>query len=431
VSKIWFDVTTILRWSRSPVGIVRVQAECARYALEHLTGTVAFCRFDRRQKRYVSLERDTVRGKIDNLTSESAQPAKLPPSTAKDVAPKTRRSRLAKFTARVLHAFGLGTVTRDLPAEGPIHPFAPGDVYVTVGMELDNNDLALLARMHAAGSLKSIFCCHDTIPVKFPELSPGDIIGKFRQFYVELAGWADEIVCISECTRRDLAEMLQAAAVRVPPLTVIKLGADLPPIDAHASARTRQLAGDRFILFVSTIEPRKNHATLYRAYLQLLERGVGNLPKLIFAGREGWSVDSLLADLKRDPRVAGRIELMTEAGDADLAWLYRHCLFTVYPSLYEGWGLPVAESLAAGKFCLASNAASIPEVGGDLVEYIDPRDGKLWADRLQFYIEHPDALAQAETRIRADYVVTAWHDTAKSLFERAGHLLRTGASING
>jgi glycosyltransferase involved in cell wall biosynthesis len=158
---------------------------------------------------------------------------------------------------------------------------------------------------------------------------------------------------------------------------------------------------------------------------------VANLPKLVFAGREGWGVDALLDDLKHDPRVKGRIELLTEARDADLAWLYGNCLFTVYPSLYEGWGLPVAESLAAGKFCLASNAASIPEVGGALLEYLDPLDATLWADRLQFYVEHPESLARVEARIRETYVVTTWDDTAKALFDRAEALLRKPDAITG
>ena len=65
--------------------------------------------------------------------------------------------------------------------------------------------------------------------------------------------------------------------------------------------------------------------------------------------------------------------------DAELAFLYRNCRFTVFPSLYEGWGLPIGESLWFGKLCIASKTSSMPEVGGDLVDYVDPKD----ADSLQ------------------------------------------------
>ena len=70
------------------------------------------------------------------------------------------------------------------------------------------------------------------------------------------------------------------------------------------------------------------------------------------------------------------------ANDAELRALYENCEFFVYPSLYEGWGLPVAEALAFGKFVLASDRGSIPEVGGDLVEYIDPWNASAWAEAI-------------------------------------------------
>jgi glycosyltransferase involved in cell wall biosynthesis len=134
-------------------------------------------------------------------------------------------------------------------------------------------------------------------------------------------------------------------------------------------------------------------------------------------------VSDFLADVRFDPRVAGSIEVLTNVSDEDLVWLYEHALFTVFPSLYEGWGLAVGESLANGKFCLASNAGSIPEVGGDLIEYLDPWDVPKWAERMAWYIRHPEELERAEKRIREQYVVPTWESTARSVFERAEALL--------
>src|SRR5262245_9735558 len=105
---------------------------------------------------------------------------------------------------------------------------------------------------------------------------------------------------------------------------------------------------------------------------RLLERhGADLVPTLIFAGQIGWLVDGLLADLKASEYPNGKIMLVQGLSDAELQQAYRSCLFTVFPSLCEGWGLPIAESLAHGKFCIASNRTSIPELRLNLIHYLD------------------------------------------------------------
>ena len=136
------------------------------------------------------------------------------------------------------------------------------------------------------------------------------------------------------------------------------------------------------------IERRKNHDILYRAWLRLIEAGC-TIPNLVFVGMRGWGVDDLLSDLARDRRIRGRIHVLQTVSDTELAMLYDRCLYTVYPSLYEGWGLPVVESFAFGKFCLCSNAGSLPEAGGDLAEYLDPWDLNAWVERIQIFRRSP------------------------------------------
>ena len=126
-----------------------------------------------------------------------------------------------------------------------------------------------------------------------------------------------------------------------------------------------------------------------------------------------------MADLRLDSRIHPYIRILNRVTDSDLSRLYKNAYFTVYPSLYEGWGLPVAESLANGKFCLASNVASIPEVGGDLIEYLDPWDVPAWAARIHWYIDHPDDLSQKEQRIKKEYIPVTWQSCAASILETA------------
>jgi glycosyltransferase involved in cell wall biosynthesis len=124
----------------------------------------------------------------------------------------------------------------------------------------------------------------------------------------------------------------------------------------------------------------------------------------------------LLSDIALDPRTKDYIRILNNVSDSDLMHLYRNCMMTAFPSLYEGWGLPVAESLAAGKYCLASNAASIPEVGGELLDYLEPWDVSAWVAELQKYAFDPLALAAKEEAIKRDYKPVAWKDTAQFVF---------------
>jgi glycosyltransferase involved in cell wall biosynthesis len=172
----------------------------------------------------------------------------------------------------------------------------------------------------------------------------------------------------------------------------------------------------RYVLFVSTIEIRKNHRLLVRVWQKLLERhGADLVPTLVFAGKIGWLVDGLLADLEASNHLDGKVILLRDLSDPELQAAYRSCLFTVFPSLCEGWGLPIAESLSHGKFCIASNRTSIPEVGGSLVDYFDPSDEEDALAKIERPLIDPGYLAWREARVRAEYHPRTWADCAHAL----------------
>ncbi|MGE4337571.1 MAG: glycosyltransferase, partial [Pigmentiphaga sp.] len=159
--------------------------------------------------------------------------------------------------------------------------------------------------------------------------------------------------------------------------------------------------------------------TLYRALLDLLARGIDDLPTLVFAGMKGWRIDDLWLSLELDPRVRGRIRVLPHATDADLAALYQNCLFTAFPSQYEGWGLPVAESLAHGKLCLASRNSAIPEIAPEgMIELIDTFDVRAWANALLAASRDGAARAGRERLIREQYRVTPWEQPAGEILDR-------------
>jgi glycosyltransferase involved in cell wall biosynthesis len=180
------------------------------------------------------------------------------------------------------------------------------------------------------------------------------------------------------------------------------------------------------VLLVSTIEVRKNHALVYQAWRRLLQRhGPAVVPKLVFAGSVGWMSGDLIAQLENDPSTRGHISIISGTSDGDLAWLYRHCLFTLYPSLYEGWGLPVAEGLAFGKACLASDTSAVPEIAGDMVDYHDPHDLVGYVSLLERLIFDPDYRAERERRVRERFRRTHWTDTVLQMTAAADVLFGT------
>ncbi|MNS37025.1 D-inositol 3-phosphate glycosyltransferase [compost metagenome] len=301
-----------------------------------------------------------------------------------------------------------------------VNPFKKGDCYISVGLDWDNKDLPYLYRLKKHVGMRVVLCCYDIIPVRLPHLCVGDVAAKFANYFSDVAWCADQILCISEYTRTDLKLLLEELGAPVPDMPVIKLGGDiLQQKSPVTSMEVLSLLQKKFILFVSTIERRKNHEVLYRAYTRLINKGVKDLPLLVFVGMPGWGVNDFLKDLELDPRVKEYIKVLSNVSDSDLVSLYRNCMFTLFPSLYEGWGLPVAESLAAGKYCLASNAASIPEVGGKLLDYIDPWDILSWESELEKYISDSEALRLKEQHIKCDYRIVPWAETARSVFYNA------------
>lgn len=468
MSTIWLDVTTIFGWRRAAVGVVRTEAECAAYGLRQIEAgqtSIRFCRFDRDAgylevaPAIVSETLARIVGSAAPNTSAARAPAAVParPSFEQrgkahllrliNRLPPAMRVRFFRFAIGRKEAFRaalralreLRTAVRlflrppqggpaTLPpqlnwgpsVERPGVPFAAGDVYLSMGLDWDQKDLAYLYAQKRAIGFKTVLFCYDVIPVKLPHLCVGDVAASFAHYFANVAWCADEVLCISECTRNDLQSLLTELGTPQPPQSVIKLGCELATnATTNVSPDVASVLERPYILFVSTIERRKNHETLYRAYTRLLDQGQKDLPLLVFVGMPGWGVQDLMADVRFDYRTRDLIKVLNNVADADLVRLYRHALFTAFPSLYEGWGLPVAESLAAGKFCLASRAASIPEVGGDLIEYVDPWDVPAWAERLSWYIAHPEALAEREARIREAYQPTSWSMCAEEILRHA------------
>jgi glycosyltransferase involved in cell wall biosynthesis len=183
---------------------------------------------------------------------------------------------------------------------------------------------------------------------------------------------ADFIVAISDFTRRHfLATFPHYPAERT---QVVHLGSRFGDGDAKPAAppRLAGVAQGGFWLAVGTIEPRKNYEGLARAYARLKSHDGRTLP-LVIAGKTGWMMQhfgALLGELG----IRNDVILLGYVSDAELAWLYRQCFAVVYPTFWEGFGLPVVEALSQGAPVISSDVSSIPEILGDAGLLIDPHD---------------------------------------------------------
>jgi len=225
-----------------------------------------------------------------------------------------------------------------------------------------------------------------------------------------LAG-SDRVLTISEFSRREIERYARLVRLPLPPISVVRLG-DVLAATGDDPPPPRTVPHRPFFLCVSNLDIRKNHRLLYDAWSILADRRQAACPDLICVGLPNPHVADLVRELGRDPDVRDHIHLLHGVDDAELAWYYRFCVATIYASRYEGWGLPVAESLGHGRLCLASNATSIPEISPDLPAFFDPFDLPALVALIERALDEPDWVQGREAEIRARFRPTSWRETA-------------------
>lgn len=266
---------------------------------------------------------------------------------------------------------------------------------------------------------------YDFTPILFPQLHTKATSDSYPLFIEHVSNHFDYIIYGGKTAECDGKLIQHQNGWRTPPSDAIQFGSD---IDMQPQIRVENLDNDRdrltkmgvaekFVMTVGTIEPRKNHEMLYKAFLTLLDRGdITDIPQILFVGRKGWNVDDFLAIFEADARTRGHI-LMISPSDEELGILYRRCLFTLLPSQYEGWSLTLPESLGYGKFCLTSDVEPLRETGGNFVEYIHPLDTVGWANRILYYATHPDALREKEAFIKTNWKPVTWQQSTKTVID--------------
>jgi len=241
-------------------------------------------------------------------------------------------------------------------------------------------------------TIPSVFTLHDLIFRLYPETHMPLNRWFLTLMMPRFLRRADLILAVSECTRRDAIRWYRIPEERI---VVTYEGVDerfrpAPP-EAVAAIRARYGLPERFILYVGTLEPRKNLPTLFAAYRSLLARW----PELglVVAGRPGWLTEGIFRSL-RDLGLEGRVRLLGYVPDADLPALYSAAAVFAFPSRYEGFGLPPLEAMACGTPVVVADTSSLPEVVGEAGLRVPPDQPEAWVEALAA------ALSREELRTR-------------------------------
>jgi glycosyltransferase involved in cell wall biosynthesis len=332
------------------------------------------------------------------------------------------RDRLRRFT-QLFH----GAARRqrsDIESAAPVadtfaEHSAAGDVILAMGAPWSHPDYAALVSGQRGRGVRFALLVYDLIPIRRPEWCARGLVRLFRDWFQTVLPLCDVVFAISRATANDVESYARNNRIALPgQVQAIPIGTGFgvqAPTSATSLKHTPPNDGS-YVLFVSTIEARKNHAMLFRIWRQLLEdMKADQVPTLVFAGRVGWMVGDLMHQIANTDHLNGKLVVIEDPTDAELAALYRGCLFTLFPSLYEGWGLPVTESLAFGKPCIISNRTSLPEAGGALARMFDPDNLHDAYQVIRQTIEDRDGLTRWEAQVRREFRPVPWSATVDAI----------------
>jgi glycosyltransferase involved in cell wall biosynthesis len=253
--------------------------------------------------------------------------------------------------------------------------------------------------MPPAVRCRSLVTIHDCIHLMFPQYLPS----RAAYVYAKAVMWSaarrsHRILTVSEASKRDIVRLLNVPAEKI---VVVYNAIDerfrvAPSEDAIARVRERYQLDHRFVLYVGNIKPHKNLVRLVEAFDELRKRGFGELTLLII----GDEISNLPA-LRRavhSHKLHKHVRFLGYLPDDTLAVLYRQAAVFVFPSLYEGFGLPPLEAMACGAPVVTSNVSSLPEVTGDAAVLVDPYDAGSIADGMDKVLSDP--VLREELRVK-------------------------------
>lgn len=424
MTKLIVDVTYLAHWQGRLTGIPRVINELVeRY--KKVDNTL-FVVWDNQYKSFYEVDIDKTlvdRGKKLHYKkiNEDSSPAS---SINRSKLYSAKALRKLKNTHKVpVPSATIDYLFQNTDKQYIVPIIEPGDkILLTMGEWGNKSYIDKVTDYKLSNKALLVQVIYDVLPLVQPQYS-GHSTDAQREYITQIIPLCSLVLAISEHTKKDLTKWLQTSKLKVPSIEVFRLGDDFkfvnPSKPDNAEFQQSRLTGNDYLLCVGTIEARKNHTLLYYVYKLAKQKGI-ELPKLVIVGRLGWMADNLYGIATTDPDVTNSLIFLTDTSDEELSWLYQHAILTVYPSFYEGWGLPIAESVVRGVPCVASNTSSMPEIAGDLIEYFNPVSTDECLAAIQKLLL-PEGLKDAKKRIKK-YKPATWDQTFDQVHKHIGRI---------
>ena len=350
----------------TPTGVDRVELSYAQTLLRKVPERLAFgARFPKGV--YGRLDRSAVTRFIDHTAELWQAPDRI------------TRPQLRPIAARHL----LALRPRHIPKR------RGGRVFLQVSPHQVERE-ERMARILAAEDAKFVTMVHDLIPITRPEYVRPESEASHRRRIATIELLADGVIANSAATRDALLAGLHRG--RALPIAVAHLGTDLhPPVVPLASERP-------YFVCVATIEARKNHLLLLNVWQRLVEEQGEAAPVLHLVGKRGWENEQVIDMLERCRSLHGHVHEHADLDDEAMRAMVAGARALLLPSFDEGFGMPVAEALAAGTPAIVADIPALREVGGGVPDYLDPLDGLGWLAAIEDYArtESPRRAAQIE-----------------------------------
>jgi hypothetical protein len=414
--RIVMDISTSIAWRARAVGVVRTERELIRrflrdisegrlkedfFGSDHKAGLtyVVFCSYNKFTKNYhrVSFAQaaQTISPEWEDPTHSFSNDSQIESSNAVSHQLSGLKKILRMFLSTRLRPAVVELANKlrgkivDVLPQGLHSALTPdsdlnlgkGDCYLSVGADWQYNDHEVLFRMKKELSFRVILCCYDLIPILVPHLAERATALRFENYIANLCHTASDIACISETTAKDLRLYIEENDIETrASVHAILLGDD---VSYKSVTPVEGLIADSFFLYVSTIEARKNHWSVLKAWEILAADNRFEDKKLVLVGSRAWGTQDLITEMQYNPLLRDRVLHLQKLPDEQLAWLYENCSFTVFPSLYEGWGLAATESLRCKKPCIIADTPALLEATQNLMPSVHPFDVLGWKNEIQ------------------------------------------------
>ena len=301
--------------------------------------------------------------------------------------------------------------------------FEPDDVLVSAGPDWIHGQAPVIAALKQEIGSKYLPVCYDIIPLQYPQFCTPSHVELFQQHFDAVIASADGLMCISDTVRKDVQAHRPGLSTAI---DFFHLGVDYSTGGKSAPLPER-LVGRPYVLFVAAIEPRKNHRLALEVWRQLLdERRIPSDAMLVFVGTVAPECQALLDQIENDAVMKDRVIRFSGSGDDLLRTLYENCLISILPTHCEGFGLTLWESLNHGKYCIASNSSSLPEIAPSFAKLLDPCDREGWADEIADLINDLTRRQSLEAAIKREWKAQTWDQAAETFYRKIALAVPSG-----